>query len=203
MTIVLLVMLAVAGLPARILVILLIGAVLVVVVAIEGGFLHQYQIARLTSFLHQNSKSPSQQSLIYNLQQAKNAIVPAGCGARACCTAQPPTSAYVPEQQTDFIFTAVGEQLGFVGATGCSVSSAWSPGGSCAARSWRETPSAASFVRVLHLLRLQRLPERRDDDGIMPITGIPLPFMSYGGSSALCFFMGVGLALSVYARRSG
>ena len=204
MTIVLLVMLAVAGLPARILVILLIGAVLVVVVAIEGGFLHQYQIARLTSFLHQNSKSPSQQSLIYNLQQAKNAIGSGGLWGKGLLHGAATNLGYVPEQQTDFIFTAVGEQLGFVGATGvlCLL-------GLVAWRILRCAQLARdSFGRLLcagffTFFAFSVFQNAGMTMGIMPITGIPLPFMSYGGSSALCFFMGVGLALSVYARRSG
>ena len=76
MVIVLLVMLAVAGLPIRILVMLLVGTVLVALVAVEAGLLHHYQIARLTTFLNPNSHStnPYVQSAIYNTQQAKNAI---------------------------------------------------------------------------------------------------------------------------------
>jgi len=110
----------------------------------------------------------------------------------------------VPEQQTDFIFTAVGEQLGFVGATGvlCLL-------GLVAWRILRCAQLARdSFGRLLcagffTFFAFSVFQNAGMTMGIMPITGIPLPFMSYGGSSALCFFMGVGLALSVYARRSG
>src|ERR1700733_5434170 len=76
MVIVLLVLLAVAGLPIRILVMLLVGTVLLAVVAVEGGLLHHYQIARLTTFLNPNSHStnPLVQEAIYNGQQSLNAI---------------------------------------------------------------------------------------------------------------------------------
>ncbi len=119
MTIVLLVMLAVAGLPTRILVMLLVGAVAAVVVALEAGLLHKYQITRITSFLHQDARNltKTQQAEVYNLQEAKTAIGSGGLFGTGLLHGAQTNLGYVPEQQTDFIFTAVGEQLGFVGAT--------------------------------------------------------------------------------------
>jgi rod shape determining protein RodA len=203
MTIVLLVMLAVAGLPARILLLLVLGLVAAVVIALKGGFLHHYQIERLTSFLHQNSSDPSQQGAVYNLQQAKNAIGSGGLWGAGIGHGAQTNLGYVPEQQTDFIFTAVGEQLGFIGASAVLVL--------LAVIAWR-------FLRTAQLARdtLGRLlcagifmffafsvfQNAGMTMGIMPITGIPLPFLSYGGSAALVFFMAVGVSLSVYARRA-
>ncbi|MFZ0251586.1 MAG: FtsW/RodA/SpoVE family cell cycle protein, partial [Acidimicrobiales bacterium] len=123
MVIVLLVLLAVAGLPIRILVMLLVGTALFAVVAVEGGLLHHYQIARLTTFLNPNSHStnPYVQSAIYNTQQAKNAIGSGGLFGSGIGHGVETNLGYVPEQQTDFIFTAVAEQLGFVGSVGVLV----------------------------------------------------------------------------------
>ena len=206
MAIVLLVMLAAAGLPGRILFILVLAAVSVVVVALEAGFLHHYQIARLTTFLHQDAThlSFTQKQAIYNLQQAKNAIGSGGLLGQGLLHGAQTNLGYVPEQQTDFIFTAVGEQLGFVGSTvvlGLLGTIAW--------RIFRAAKLARDpFGRLLctgmfTFLAFSVFQNAGMTMGIMPITGIPLPFLSYGGTAVLCFFMAVGVSLSVYARRGG
>ena len=102
MVIVLIVMLAVAGLPIRILVLLLIGTVLVAFVAIEGGLLqHAYQIARLTTFLNpnQHSTNPYVQTTIYNTQQSKDAIGAGGLFGSGFGTAPRRTSATSPSSR--------------------------------------------------------------------------------------------------------
>jgi rod shape determining protein RodA len=206
MTIVLLVMLAVAGLPARILVILVLGAATVVVVALKAGLLHHYQILRLTSFLHQDATnlSSQQKQAVYNLNQAKNAIGSGGLFGQGIGHGTQTNLGYVPEQQTDFIFTAVGEQLGFVGSVavlGLLGLVAW--------RMLRDAKLARDpFGRLLctgmfTFLAFSVFQNAGMTMGIMPITGIPLPFLSYGGTAVLCFFMAVGVVLSVYARRGG
>ncbi len=204
MTVVLLVMLAVAGLPGRILVLLVAGAAVAVVIALEGGLLHHYQIARITSFLNQDTAHPSvfQKAAIYNLTQAKDAIGSGGLFGTGIGHGVQTTLGYVPEQQTDFIFTAVGEQLGFVGATGVLVL--------LGTISWRFLRNAQlardPFGRLLcaglfTFFAFSVFQNAGMTMGIMPITGIPLPFLSYGGTAVLSFFMAVGLALSVHARR--
>ena len=204
MTMVLLVMLAVAGLPGRILVILVIGAVLAVLVAFEAGFLHHYQIARLTTFLHQSSTNPKDQGAIYNLAQSKNAIGSGGLLGAGLGHGVETNLGYVPEQQTDFIFSAVGEQLGFVGSVGVLALL-----GLVAYRILRTAELARdSFGRLLcagifTFFAYSVFQNAGMTMGIMPITGIPLPFVSYGGSAALCFFAAIGISLSVYARRGG
>jgi rod shape determining protein RodA len=204
MVIVLLVMLAVAGLPIRILIMLLVGTVLVALVAVEGGLLHHYQIARLTTFLNPNNKSsnPYVQSAIYNLQEAKNAIGSGGLFGSGIGHGAQTNLGYVPEQQTDFIFTAVGEQLGFVGAVGVL--------SLLGIIAWRVLHAAVvardSFGRLIcaglfAFIAFSVFQNAGMTMGIMPITGIPLPFVSYGGTAVLVFFAAVGLALSVGARR--
>jgi rod shape determining protein RodA len=204
MVITLLVMLAVAGLPIRILVMLLIGTVLVALVAVEGGLLHHYQVARLTSFLDPNNKStnPYVQSAIYNLQEAKNAIGSGGLFGAGIGHGAQTNLGYVPEQQTDFIFTAVGEQLGFVGAAGVLAL--------LGVIAWRVLHAAVVsrdiFGRLIcaglfAFIAFSVFQNAGMTMGIMPITGIPLPFVSYGGTAVLVFFSAIGLALSVGARR--
>jgi rod shape determining protein RodA len=204
MVIVLLVLLAVAGLPVRILVMLMVGTVLVALVAVEGGFLHHYQVARLTTFLNPNGKSsnPYVQEAIYNLQEAKNAIGSGGMFGSGIGHGAQTNLGYVPEQQTDFIFTAVGEQLGFVGAVGVL--------GLLGVIAWRMLRAAVVardiFGRlicagVFAFLAFSVFQNAGMTMGIMPITGIPLPFVSYGGTATIVFFTAVGLTLSVGARR--
>jgi rod shape determining protein RodA len=204
MVIILLVMLAVAGLPIRILVMLILGTVLVALVAVEGGLLHHYQIARLTSFLNPNvhSKNPYVQSAIYNLQEAKNAIGSGGMFGAGIGHGAQTNLGYVPEQQTDFIFTAVGEQLGFVGAVSVLALLgviAWRV--LHAAVVARDTFGRLICAGVFAFIAFSVFQNAGMTMGIMPITGIPLPFVSYGGTAVLVFFSGVGLALSVGARR--
>jgi rod shape determining protein RodA len=204
MVIVLLVMLAVAGLPARILVMVIVAAVLVTLAAVETGVLHHYQIARFTTFLNPNSNSsnPFVQAAIYNGREAKAAIGSGGLFGSGIGHGTQTNLGYVPEQQTDFIFTAVAEQLGFVGATGLLVM--------LGIIAWRILRAAGTsrdvFGRLVGaglftFVAFSVFQNSGMTMGIMPITGIPLPFVSYGGTAVLCFFMCVGLALSIGARR--
>jgi rod shape determining protein RodA len=198
-----LVMLAAAGLPGRILLLLVLAIVAVVFIALKGGFLHHYQIARLTSFLHQNSSDPSQQGAVYNLQQAKNAIGSGGLWGAGIGHGAQTNLGYVPEQQTDFIFTAVGEQLGFVGASAVLVAL-----GVIAWRMFRTAQLARDMfgrlvaAGIFTFFAFSVFQNAGMTMGIMPITGIPLPFLSYGGSAVLVFFVAVGITLSIYARRT-
>ncbi len=204
MVIVLLVMLAVAGLPIRILVMLLIGTVLVVLFAVYSGLLHHYQIARVTAFLSPNSTStnPYVKSAIYNLNEAKSAIGSGGVFGSGIGHGAQTNLGYVPEQQTDFIFTAVGEQLGFVGSVGVLAL--------LGVIAWRVLHAAVVardiFGRLIctglfAFIAFSVFQNAGMTMGIMPITGIPLPFVSYGGTAVLVFFGAVGFALSVGSHR--
>ncbi|MDA8359537.1 MAG: rod shape-determining protein RodA [Actinomycetota bacterium] len=204
MAIVLLVMLAVAGLPTRILVVLIVAAVVVVVGALELGLLHHYQITRITSFLHQDTANPSKalQTSLYNLTQAKNALGSGGLFGTGLLHGAQTNLGYVPEQQTDFIFTAVGEQLGFVGSSVVLLLLgvvAWRMlrGAQLARDSFGRLVCAGIFT----FFAFSAFENAGMSMGIMPITGIPLPFISYGGSAVLCFFIGVGLVVSVRRNR--
>jgi len=198
MTVILMVMLAVAGMPGRYLVLLIVGAVVLVVFAINVGLLQHYQIERLTSFISPNGAS---QSATYNVDQAKDAIAHGGVFGRGLFHGALTNLAYVPEQQTDFIFSAVGEQVGLVGA-GVLLAI-------YGVVAWRILRTAQlahdNYGRLLctgifALLVFSVFENVGMNMGIMPVTGIPLPFLSYGGSAMIGFFAAIGIVISVHNR---
>lgn len=197
-SVILLVMLAVAGMPGRYLLLLVVAATVVVVVALQVGLLQKYQIQRLTSFISPNSAS---QTATYNVTQAKNAIGSGGLFGTGIFRGAQTNLSYVPFQQTDFIFSAVGEQLGFVGGVVTLLV--------YGLLGWRilriAQQSKDVFGRMLcggvfGLLSFSVFENVGMNMGIMPVAGIPLPFLSYGGSAAIVFFIAAGLVQSVHAR---
>lgn len=177
----------------------LIGLITVVVV-LQAGLLKDYQVQRLTSFLDPN---PDVQSVGYNLTQSKIAIGSGGMQGKGLGGKNTQTSLdFVPEQHTDFIFTAVGEQLGFLGSAtllGMFAFLLWR-GLRIAALS-RDLFGTLLASGVVALWAFQIFVNVGMTMGIMPITGIPLPFISYGGSSLITNFVAVGLLLNIHMRR--
>ncbi len=198
MAVVLMVMLAMAGMPGRYLILLIVGALIVTVVALKLGLLQEYQIQRLTGFISPNGQG---QTVHYNVTQAKNAIANGGIFGKGLFRGTSTNLAYVPEQQTDFIFSAVGEQLGFVGAGVLLLLY-----GVLAWRILRTAQLARDIygrlicAGVFALLVFSVFENVGMNMGIMPVTGIPLPFLSYGGSAMIAFFAAIGLVSSVHIR---
>jgi rod shape determining protein RodA len=193
-------LLAVAGVPGRYLLMLaLLGATLVFAV-INVGILKQYQIDRLTTVF--NSGGSAQQGAAYNQNQSKATISTGGFTGKGLLKGPQTELGFVPEQQTDFIFTAVGEELGFVGAA-----TLLALFGIVMWRTWRAARLAADFygmlvcTGVLAIFAFQAFENIGMTMGIMPVTGIPLPFMSYGGSSLITSCACIALVCNVYARR--
>jgi rod shape determining protein RodA len=197
--------LLVAGVQARHLLALVLVATVGVVGVLHSNVLKEYQTARLTSFLAQDVSAKDNPELAkakYNVDQSKTAIGAGSLFGQGLFKGSQTRLGNVPEQHTDFIFTAVGEQLGFAGsatllALFCII--AW--------RIWRTAQVARDpfgtllCVGVLCLLMFQIFENVGMTMGIMPVTGIPLPFVSYGGSSTIAEFAAIGLVMNVYARR--
>jgi rod shape determining protein RodA len=186
--------------PKHMLALVLVGVVGVAFV-LNSDMLADYQRDRLTTFLDQDSGDGARAEA-YNLEQSKIAIGAGGGFGQGLFSGPQTRLGNVPEQHTDFIFTAVGEELGFVGAgtlLALFAIVAW--------RIWRTAQLARDdlgtliCVGVLCMLLFQIFENVGMTMGIMPITGIPLPFVSYGGSSTLASFVAVGLVLNVHARR--
>ena len=198
MTVVLLVMLAVAGMPGRYLLLLMVGAFFLVVLALNVGLLKHYQIERLTSFISPNGVS---QASTYNVTQAKEAIANGGVFGKGLFHGSLTNLAYVPSQQTDFIFSAVGEQLGFVGGGVLLLLYgvvAWRV--LRAAQQAKDTFGRMLCAGAFALIVFSVFENVGMNMGIMPVAGIPLPFLSYGGSAMIVFFAAVGITVSVHAR---
>ena len=193
-------MIVLSGLRMRIIAVL--TALVAATIAAAGGLhlLKSYQLTRFTSFLH---PAADLASAGYNAAQAKIAVGSGGMFGQGLFHGRLVAGNFVPSQQTDFIFTVAGEELGFVGT------------------------SVIVFLLGVVIVRALRIATRADDlfgllvasgiamwfafqsfvnigmtIGIMPITGLPLPFVSYGGSAVFADMIAIGLLQSVHRRRT-
>ncbi|MEO7572713.1 MAG: rod shape-determining protein RodA [Acidimicrobiales bacterium] len=195
-------MLLIGGAQVRHIVALTLVGVIGVGMILSSGMLEKFQQCRLTSFLETQDAECAERGSEYNLEQAKTAIGSGALFGAGLFQGTQTRLDIVPEQHTDFIFTALGEELGFVGAAtllALLAIIAW--------RIWRTAQLARDplgtliCVGVLSMFVFQVFENVGMTMGIMPITGIPLPFMSYGGSSTLTAFVAMGLVLNVHMRR--
>jgi len=197
--------LVVAGLrPAHIGVLVLIGVTLVGA-AVVTGKVAAYRVDRIVGFLNQSSidePASKQTEAEYSLAESKIAIVAGGISGQGLFKGRQTNLSYVPEQHTDFIFTVVGEELGFLG--GATLIGLY---GVLVWRIWRTARLSADFfgtllaVGVLGIFAFQVFENIGMTMGIMPITGIPLPFMSYGGSAIIASFVAIALVANANMRR--
>lgn len=196
--------LVVAGTPWRHLAGLLALAVFVAVSvlkllpALGIAILRPYQLERLTGFLNPEL-DPS--GATYNLTQSILAIGSGGLSGRGVAGATQTNMNYLPEHQTDFIFSSLAEQRGFAGASILLLLFAlivWRGLKIVAlAPSLFQATVAASIVFALVFQIFVNIGMTA---GIAPITGIPLPFVSYGGSSMIASLLMVGLLEAIHAR---
>jgi rod shape determining protein RodA len=198
---ILFVMLFVAGATWRQIVALAAAAAAGVLVVLQQQWLAKYQLDRIR-VLFDPTIDP--QGIGYNIQQSRFAVGSGQLFGRGLFAEGTQTAfEYVPEQETDFIFTAVAEQLGFVG--GILVLAAY------AVIVWRLLVIAASArdrfgaliaaglgaMMVFHVFVNVGM-----TIGIMPVTGIPLPFLSAGGSFYLAMTISLGIANSIWLMRT-
>jgi rod shape determining protein RodA len=190
--------LAVSGVSFRWMVGLLSVGLVVIIAVLSLGFLDEYQINRLIVFL-----DPAIDPLVtgYNIIQVKLAIGSGGFGGTGLFNGPLTNGGFVPEQQTDFIYSVAGEEMGFMGSATIIFLLAfitWR-----ALRIARESSDlfgriAASGVAVW--LGFQTFENIGMNLGIMPITGVPLPFVSYGGTATFAVWMAVGLLQNIKSR---
>jgi rod shape determining protein RodA len=194
-------MLLVSGTKLRHIVVLSAVGVIGIIGVLNSDLLEDYQRDRLTTFLDQDTDLGAR-GRTYNLNQSKIAIGSGGAGGKGLFEGTQTRLGNVPEQHTDFIFTALGEELGFAGSAtllGLFLVLCW--------RIWRTAQIARDrfgmlvCVGVLSMFVFQVFQNVGMTMGIMPITGIPLPLMSYGGSSTLAAWISIGLVLNIHMRR--
>jgi rod shape determining protein RodA len=193
----------VSGVRARLIALLALLAVTGTIAVFQSNVLAQYQEARLTVFLFDTDEVDADAEIYaYNAEQAQIAIGNGGLTGEGLFEGTQTRSQLVPEQQTDFIFTVAGEELGFRGAgllLGLYAILLY--------RIWRTAQNASSvFGRLLctgvfAMFLFQVFQAVGMTMGMMPVTGIPLPLVSYGGSSMLTSMVALGLVAGVHRRR--
>jgi rod shape determining protein RodA len=194
-------MVLVAGARGRHIVVLTAFGVIAVIGVLNSDLLEDYQRARLTTFLDQGQNVEAE---TYNLDQSKAAIASGGTSGKGLFEGTQTRLGFVPEQHTDFIFTALGEELGFAGsATLLGLFALMCLRILRTAQMARDRLGTLICAGVLSMLVFQIFQNVGMTMGIMPITGIPLPFMSYGGSAVVASWLAVGLVLNVHMRRFG
>jgi len=193
-------MIALSGIRLRWLAVLGAASGLAVIAVLNAHLLKAYQLSRLTSFLH---PAADPRGAGYSAAQAKIAIGSGGLLGQGLFHGRLIAGNFVPEQHTDFIFAVAGEELGFAGAV------------------------AIIALLAVVLLRTLRIAARADDQfgmlvaagiaiwfavqsfinigmtiGITPVTGLPLPFVSYGGSAMFADMIAIGVLQVVHRHRS-
>ena len=166
--------------------------------AVKTGAVSDYQVARLQSFVDPTSDP---QATGYQIRQSRITIGSGGFFGKGLFEGPQTSGRFVPEQQTDFIFTVAGEELGFVGCslilflyllifirafTICQQS--------------RDLFGRLVCIGVIAWFIFQSFENIGMAMGLMPMTGVPLPFLSYGGSSMFANLIGIGLLQNVHAR---
>jgi len=195
------VMLFAAGTTWRQLVFLVLSAVVGTIALFQVNALQAYQITRLTSFV--DPSAGLEATALYNQVQSKIAIGSGGFFGKGLLQGTQTNLSFVPEQATDFIFTAVGEQLGFVGATlvlALYLVIVWRL--LVAAVNGRDRFSQLLAIGVAAFFVFHVIVNVGMTLQVMPVTGLPLPFLSNGGSAFLAMSIALGFGHSVWMRRS-
>ena len=191
-----------AGARIRYLFLISLLTVTTVAAAVVAGIVDRYQLRRIEAFIKQNSDDAQLKDLVLQVRFAKRAVATGGWFGKGYLDAPLTNGKFIPVQQSDFIFSAVAEQFGMVG--GALVLALF---GLLLFRIWRVAHlskdefgtyiCAGAFGIILwHVFQNIGMTM-----GIMPVTGVPLPFLSYGGSSLVAFAILVGLVESVHMRR--
>ena len=194
--------LLVAGANFRYILFISVLAVATIGALIGSGFVREYQVQRITAFTVQNTENEQLKDLVQQVKNSKRAIATGGLSGKGFLEGPLTNGRFIPVQWTDFVFSGIAEQFGLIGTV---------------------TLLLLYFFVLFRIWRIARL--ARDDFGlyicvgamtmiawhvfenigmtmgIMPVTGIPLPMVSYGGSSTIAFLAMIGLVQNVHMRR--
>jgi rod shape determining protein RodA len=191
----------VSGAPARWVTALLLLAVLGGFVAVKAGVVSEYQVNRLQTFV---DPSADTQGAGYQLRQARITVGSGGLLGTGLFNGPQTNGRFVPEQQTDFIFTVAGEELGFLGSGAILILYLiLLMRGFSIARRTSDPFGRLVCTGVIAWFAFQIFENIGMTLGLMPMTGVPLPFISYGGSSMFATLIGIGLLQNVHARLRG
>jgi rod shape determining protein RodA len=191
----------VGGVKLRWLLTLVAGGVAGIVAVFRVGAIKQYQLDRITAFLDSDNAALAN-DIRYQLDQSLIAVGSGQLTGKGYRVGSQNTLSYVPENHTDFIFTIIGEEFGFLGAVVVLALFAilmWR--GLRIAMLSKDLFGTLICAGTVGLLALQVLVNVGMTIGIMPVTGMPLPFISYGSNALISFFLLIGVMLNVHMRR--
>lgn len=181
--------------------IVVLGATMVVVTSMMPGIPHvlkQYQLNRLIVFVDPTADPDAG----YQLQQAKIAVGSGGFFGKGVGNATQSGSGFLPEAHTDFVFALMAEEFGFVGSTVLLALFGWMLFSTISLAQRVDSPFAKLIlVGIVTMWSFQLLQNVGMCIGLMPITGIPLPFVSFGSSSMISQLLCVGMVQSIWRHR--
>lgn len=194
--------LLVGGAKLRYIALITVLSITTVAAAVATGIVERYQLRRFEALFNQNSSQEDLQNLVLQVRYAKRAVATGGLTGKGFLEGPLTNGKFIPVQQSDFIFSAIAEQWGMIG--GFTVIGLYAL---ILLRIWRiahlskdmmGTYICAGAFAMIGWHVFQNIGMTM---GIMAVTGVPLPFVSYGGSSAVAFAMMIGLIESVHMRR--
>ena len=190
--------LAISGARRRWLVAVLLAAASAAAVGLAGGVLKAYQVDRFLAFVNPDLDP---RGAGYNVEQARIAIGNGGLFGQGLFHGSQTRSGFVPEQQTDFVFTVAGEELGLLGAGLLILLLSvviWRA--LVIARRAEDVFGRVAAAGIACWFGFQAFQNIGMCLGVMPVTGVPLPFVSYGGSSLFAGMLAVGLLQNIHVR---
>jgi rod shape determining protein RodA len=194
--------LLVAGARLRYIALITSIAIFSAVGGVVSGLVKDYQLRRITGFLNQNSDSASLQQLILQVRFAKRAVSTGGFWGKGYLSGPLTNGSFIPVQSTDFIFSAIGEQFGMLGGGivlglfGIVLWRIYRTAQLC-----QDRLGTLLCAGVFTMILWQAFQNIGMTMGITPVSGVPLPFVSYGGSHTVAFAIMIGMVQSVHMRR--
>jgi rod shape determining protein RodA len=194
--------LLVAGARIKYIVLVTSLAVVSMAAAVVGGVVKDYQVRRVIAFLNQNAETASLQNVLRQVRFAKRAVATGGITGKGYLNGPLTNGQFIPVQSTDFVFSAVGEQFGLIG---CGIVITllavilWRI--FRVARMAKDRLGLYLCAGIFTMVLWQSFQNIGMTLGITPVSGVPLPFVSYGGSHTVAFAAMVGLVQNVHMRR--